>query len=286
MSRGEWIDANLRSLERVIEPLALQALGEKTKRMKPGSWRTKTMGAQVGALFGYVSRKVLGQYDVFLPADDEGLLYFVGPNVVGLERRFGFDREGFRLWLALHEVTHRVQFTGAAWLRTYLMGMLETYLSTMELDPARIMDNLRRAIEDVRTSGSRPGMGLVFSLMSDEQKSQFARMQSMMSQLEGHASYVMNEVGKDHIRDFDRMKRALEQRRQSASGVEKSFQRAIGFEQKVRQYGSGEAFVAEVVAQAGMSALNRAFVDPMNLPGPEEIADPASWLARTAPSTG
>lgn len=286
MSRGQWIDANLRSLERVIEPLALKALGEKTKKLTAGGWRAKSMGAQVGALFGYVSRKVLGQYDAFLPADDEGLLYFVGPNVAGLEQRFGFDREGFRLWLALHEVTHRLQFTGAPWLRGYLTGMLDTYLSTMELDPARIMENLRRAIDEVRQSGSRPGAGLVFALMSDEQKALFERMQAMMSLLEGHASYVMNTLGAEHIRGFDRMKRSLDQRRQSASGVEKSFQRAIGFEHKIRQYGAGEFFVAKVVEQAGMETLNRAFVESANLPTAAEVADPGRWLARVAPATG
>src|SRR5438105_8605861 len=150
MSRGEWIGANLRSMERVIEPLAIRALGDKAARLKAGSWKAKTMGAQVGALFGYISRKVLGQYDVFLPADDEGLIYFVGPNAVGLERRFGFDREGFRLWLALHEVTHRVQFCSTPWLRSHLTGMLETYMSSMELDPARLSENLKRAIDQVR----------------------------------------------------------------------------------------------------------------------------------------
>jgi putative hydrolase len=129
-------------------------------------------------------------------------------------------------------------------------------------------------------------MGLIFSLMSDEQKAKFEQMQSMMSLLEGHASYVMNEVGKDHIRDFDRMKRALEQRRQNAGGVEKSFQRAIGFEQKVRQYGAGEFFVASVVDEAGMETLNRAFIDSSNLPRPEEVGDPARWLARVLPPSG
>jgi coenzyme F420 biosynthesis associated uncharacterized protein len=283
LGRGEWIDANLRSLERVVEPLAVKALGHKAQKLKAG-WRTKTMGAQVGALFGYVSRKVLGQYDVFLPHDDEGLLYFLGPNVIAMERRFGFDREGFRLWLALHEVTHRVQFSSATWLRPYLTGMLDTYLATMELDPSRVLDNLRRAVEEARNSGSRPGMGIVLSMMSDEQKTLFERMQAMMSLLEGHASFVMNRLGADRVRGFDRMKRTLEQRRRNAGGLEKSFQKAIGFEQKIRQYSAGEAFVAEVVDEAGMSALNLAFSGPANLPTLVEVAEPSLWLSRVAPA--
>ena len=75
MSRGEWVNANLGGLQRLLEPLAARVLPEGAPR---SGFRRKALGAQIGGLLGYVSRKVLGQYDAFLPPDDDGLLYFVG----------------------------------------------------------------------------------------------------------------------------------------------------------------------------------------------------------------
>jgi putative hydrolase len=105
-----------------------------------------------------------------------------------------------------------------------------------------------------------------------------------MSLLEGHASFVMNEVAKDHVNDLGRMRKALAERRRRASGVEKSFQRAIGFDKKIEQYDAGERFVRDVVARAGMDGLNRVWLAPEALPTVEEIAEPTRWVARVAGS--
>jgi coenzyme F420 biosynthesis associated uncharacterized protein len=281
ISRAAWIDSNVRSLERVLEPLIEQAVGSKTKR---AAWRNKAVGAQMGALFGYISRKVLGQYDPFLPPDDSNLIYFVGPNVLETERRFTLDRKGFRLYVALHEATHRAQFSAAPWLRQQLLSQIETYLNTVELDPQRVMENLRRAVEDLRSPGDRSDAGdgarsLVFSMMTDEQKAMFRKTQGLMALLEGHATYVMNGVGPEHIRDFARMKTALSERRR-VTGVEKAFQQTIGFSSKMRQYHIGERFVAKVVEEAGMQTLNAAFAAAENLPSLDEINDPSLWVNR------
>ena len=123
MARSEWIRANLTGLQRLLEPFAERMVTE--QRMSRGSFKRKAVGAQAGALFGYVGKRVLGQYDVFLPPDDEGLLYFVGPNVAEVEQRFGLPPRDFRLWVAIHEVTHRVQFGAAPWLRTHLQGLVD-----------------------------------------------------------------------------------------------------------------------------------------------------------------
>ncbi len=278
MSRGEWVGANLKGLQRLLEPLAERLASQLEGR---GDLRRKALGAQVGVLLGYVSRKVLGQFDVFLPPDDDGLLYFVGPNVAETERRFALVPRDFRLWIALHEVTHRVQFGGTPWLRGYLSQLVESYLGTVELDSRQLLAQLKRAAEEARAGAEWKGAGALFLLMNPEQRELFKKMQAMMSLLEGHASFVMNSVAKGHVKDFDRMRRSLKQRRR-AGGVEKAFQRAIGFESKIRQYDSGEFFVSRVVENAGMQGFNLVWERAENLPVIEEIADPARWLARVA----
>jgi coenzyme F420 biosynthesis associated uncharacterized protein len=278
MSRGEWISSNLKSLQRLLEPLAERVVTENR-----GEIRRKAMGAQFGALLGYVSRKVLGQYDVFLPRDDEGLIYFIGPNIIEAERRFGLSPLDFRLWISLHEVTHRVQFAAAPWMRGYLGGLIDTYLSTVQVDSHEMAKQLRRAAEEVRSGSEWKGVGAFFLLLTPEQRELFYRMQAMMSLLEGHASFVMNDVADTRVKDLAGMRKALAQRRK-ASSLERTLQKAIGFDSKVKQYDAGEHFVREVVARGGMEALNRVWRSEQNLPNLAEIADAARWVERVAGS--
>src|ERR687898_3214326 len=281
MSRGEWVNANAKGLQRLLEPLAERVLPEGAPR---SDLRRKALGAQIGALLGYVSRKVLGQYDAFLPPDDDGLLYFVGPNVAEVEQRFLLPPRDFRLWIAVHEVTHRVQFGSAPWLRDHIRGQVDRYLGTVSLESNDLGKQIRRAIEEARAGANVRGMGGLFLLLNDEQREIVRHVQGVMSLLEGHASFVMNEVSKDHVGDLPRMRKALAERRQRAGGVERSFQRAIGFDKKIEQYDAGERFVREVVSRAGMDGLNRVWLAPEGLPTVEEIAEPSAWVARVAGS--
>src|SRR5205823_4824082 len=280
MSRPEWIDANLRGFQRVLEPLATRVL-ERTGSGRTAGLRRKGLGLQVGLLMGYVSRKVLGQYDLFLPPDDDGLLYFVGPNVVQVERRMRFRRRDFRLWLSLHEVAHRVQFGSVPWLRNHLTGQVDAYLDSVELDSKRVVEALKRAVEEIR-SGARRGQDLIFLFMTPEQRTILERVQALMSLLEGHANYVMDTVGAERVPGAERMRRGLHERRKS-SGVERTFQRLIGFESKVRQYDVGERFVAAVVDRVGMRGFNTVWDAPENLPSLEEVMAPDRWLERVRP---
>jgi coenzyme F420 biosynthesis associated uncharacterized protein len=280
MSRGEWIHQNLRALQRLIEPLAEKITARRPQRAELSR---KVLGMQTGVLLGYISRRVLGQYDVFLPPDDEGLLYFVGPNVAEAEQRYSLPPRDFRLWIALHEVTHRVQFGACSWLKTEMQGLIDAYLDTISLDSRELMAQLRRAAEEARSGGDWRGMGAIFLMLSPPQRELFVRMQALMSLLEGHASFVMNEVARGRVADVDRMRRALSARRR-ASGIEKGFQRAIGFDQKVKQYDAGERFVRDVVTAAGMEGFNRVWMAPETLPTLEEIRAPERWLERVAGS--
>jgi coenzyme F420 biosynthesis associated uncharacterized protein len=279
MSRGEWVNANLGGLQRLLEPLAARVLPEGAPR---SGLRRKALGAQIGGLLGYVSRKVLGQYDAFLPPDDDGLLYFVGPNLIDVERKFRLPPRDFRLWVAIHEVTHRVQFGATPWLRPYLERLIGRYLETVQVDSREVMAQLRRAVDAVRAGADWKGANGVLLLMNDEQRALFAQMQSLMTLLEGHATFVMNAVAEGEVRDLDRMRSALRQRRHSRSGVEKSFQQAIGFETKVKQYAAGERFVTAVIERAGMDGFNEIWREEANLPTADEIVQPARWVGRVS----
>jgi coenzyme F420 biosynthesis associated uncharacterized protein len=280
MTRSEWIGANLRTFNGILEPFAERVLAKAGEGRMAGV-RRATLGVQVGGLLGYLSRKVLGQFDVFLPPDDDGLIYFVGPNIAGVERRFGFPERDFRLWVSLHEVAHRVQFGAVPWLRGYIRDLAASYLRSMDLDPRRMVERVRHAAQAVRSGEAEwRGLGWVFLLMTPDQRDQFRRMQAAMTLLEGHGSHVMNAVGERLIPDVELFRRRLEERRRGRSGVERSLQRTIGFDIKARQYEVGERFVSQVVDRSGMEGFNLVWESPANLPTLEEVGRPEAWLAR------
>jgi coenzyme F420 biosynthesis associated uncharacterized protein len=281
MSRGQWVQANLRGFERILEPFA-----EKFRIPNPdglaGGIRRRVLAAQIGGLLGYLGHRVLGQYDVFLSPDDDGLIYFVGPNIAGVEKQYRFETRDFRLWLSLHEVTHRFQFGAATWLRGYLLGLVDTYLDSIELDPGWLVQALRRALGEILSGQTEHrGFGWVFLLMTREQRELVRQMQALMSLLEGHGNHVMDSVAADRIPGAGSFRRTLKERRHRG-GPEGAFQKAIGFDVKVRQYDVGERFVAEAIQRAGMDAFNRVWERPENLPSMDEIGRPQDWVVRVA----
>jgi coenzyme F420 biosynthesis associated uncharacterized protein len=281
MRRPEWITQNLRAFERVIDPFA-RRIAEKRSGGILSPVRRKALGFQLGALLGLLSRRVLGQYDPFAPPDDRNLIYFVGPNVVGLEQKFRFPVPDFRLWLSLHEVTHRLQFDGVPWLAGYVNGLVKTYLDAIDLDPGRLVEALRRAREEIGREGRRPhGLGILALLMTPEQRETFERMQAVMSLLEGHGNFVMDALAEGRVRKAAWMRRVLHERRRSR-GLGRLFQRAVGLEAKVRQYSLGERFVAKAVGRAGMEGFNLVWAREENIPTLDEIQHPETWVERVA----
>jgi coenzyme F420 biosynthesis associated uncharacterized protein len=278
MSRSEWISQNLRGFQKVLEPFAVRLGGRGGDGVLP-QVRRKVLAAQVGGLLGYMGRKVLGQYDLFVPPDGRDLLYFIGPNVTELEERYAFPRRDFRLWLCLHEVAHRVQFGGVPWLRPYLRDMVDGYLASIDLDARKLLETIRRAREDARGRSWR-GLGLLFLIMTPEQRESFRRMQAVMSLLEGHGNYVMDALSAGRIQGAARMRRTLSRRRHGP--IDRVIQKAIGLDLKVRQYASGERFVSRVIKQAGIEGFNRVWERVEHLPTLEEVGRPDSWVERVA----
>jgi len=281
--REGWIAANVASFQRLLRPIT-DKLGE---RMSGGPLVPVTQrfaAAEVGAVLGWMSTRVLGQYDMLIVEEEspheQDIVYYVGPNVLSLEKRFGFPPREFRLWLALHEVTHRAQFTGVPWLRPHFLGLVEEVLTSIDPDPNRFFDAFGRALEELR-HGHNPldDGGLMAVLATPEQKAALDQISGMMSLLEGHGDVTMDRAGQGLVPSAERFGRVLRERRKQASPLAKLLQKLIGLEAKLNQYALGEAFI-EAVEATGPGALDAVWERPENLPTMAEIRDPAQWIER------
>ncbi len=275
--RGGWIGVNIEGFRAMLKPL-----GERFSSMRAGGRLGRSaMGLQLGLLLGYLSQKVLGQYDLLLASGGAGKVYFVGPNVLAAERRWKFQPKDFRLWISLHEVTHRTQFVAVPWLREYVAGLIERYISTAEIDAKRVREAINN-IRSILTQGPQAWKraNLLTLFLTPAQLEVVTKMQSLMTVVEGHGNFVMDRVGAQHIPTFSDMKEALMAQRQRASIAERTLQKAMGLDMKYAQYSQGEAFVAAVADTSGMEGVNLVWERAENLPTPAELADPKTWLAR------
>lgn len=281
VDRHEWVGANVRALRGLLAPLT-ERLADRLAANPFSGFGRRVAGTEMGVLLGYLGQRVLGQYDLLVPDDDGGTdrVYYVGPNVLALEKRYAFRPRDFRLWIALHEVTHRAQFTGVPWMRGYFLRLVEETLGLVEPDPQRVVRALRQAAEELR-AGRNPldGGGLVALVATPEQRGLIGQVQALMSLLEGHGNYVMNRLGATHVAGQERMARVLQARRR-VRGLRGQLHRVLGIELKLRQYEVGERFIDEVVAEAGASAVDAAWRGPEWLPTMPELEDPMSWLTR------
>jgi coenzyme F420 biosynthesis associated uncharacterized protein len=301
-----WARANVASFQRLLSPALAKferrREEKREERRRSGgrpSWLVdlpeplasrftgagrSVSGAQLGAVLGWMSTRVLGQYDLLLTEEmsqDQDLLYYVGPNVVELEHRHGFAPDEFRLWLALHEVTHRCQFTAVPWLRGYFLTLVDQAIEPFQADPRRLAEMVRRTAEQLRSRQSPlDDAGLLGIVASEQQLEAIRKLQAMMSLLEGHGDVTMDRAGAAEVPGAARFSQVLRERRQSVKGPAKVLQQVLGLEAKLRQYQQGEEFIRAVEASGGRELFDRVWRGPEWLPTLVEIREPERWIAR------
>jgi coenzyme F420 biosynthesis associated uncharacterized protein len=274
VDRQGWVRANTEAFAIMLGPV-IDRLQEK-KGAPTGVTRAvgaRITGGEVGLLLGFLASKVLGQFDPF--HEPSGRLLLVAPNIVHVERELQADPSDFRLWVALHEETHRVQFTAVPWMRDHLFGEIGALADTM--DPGGLLDDgLKRVAEAVRGGG-----GSVFDLLgSPEQKAIVDRVTGVMSLLEGHADVVMDGVGPQVIPSVAKIRAGFDRRRKGIGVLDRVLRKALGLDVKMAQYRDGAKFVRGVVDRVGMTEFNVVWEAAEHLPSKAEIADPDAWVAR------
>jgi coenzyme F420 biosynthesis associated uncharacterized protein len=300
VDRPGWIRANVDGFRVVLEPLVEQ-LRERAPGgsaglpgLRTGSVMTavgsRVTGIQAGLILAYLSGRVLGQYELFLPPDASpvdgehpGRLTLVAPNIVMVERELGVDPHDFRRWVCLHEETHRLQFTAVPWLRNYVQSQMTEFLLASELDPAAILQRLRSAA-DAMAGAVRGGDGgsLIEAVSTPAQREIMDRLTAVMTLVEGHGDYVMDAVGPKVVPSVAQIRERFNARRGSTGRIEQTVRRILGIDLKMKQYAEGSRFVRTVVEQAGMGAFNKVWTSPETLPTKEEFAYPQAWLDRVA----
>lgn len=286
VTRGEWAKRNLQMFTRLLAPLEEKLAARLAAEGRDGSAAAvarRVMAVETGALLGILAKRVLGQYELVLPDDeDQGdVVAMVGANVLMLERQQQFRPREFRMWIVLHEATHRAQFLGVPWLQAYFLALVQELVSSS----GPVSGRLTRLVAEAVTAGKAgqpiiDDTGLLGLLATPQQKVAIDKVQALMSLLEGHGHVVMDRIGARILPSQARMSAILKSRRKDPRTA--ILFRLLGLEMKLKQYELGEAFIRAVENEAGWQSLDRAWESPDSLPTLAEINSPMEWLRRVA----
>jgi coenzyme F420 biosynthesis associated uncharacterized protein len=283
IDRPAWVRTNADSMATLLSPLIDKLDGKRPR--PPGrisqAIGPRATGLQAGAVLAFMAGKVLGQFEFF--AAPEGQLLLVAPNIVEAERALGVDPGDFRLWVCLHEVTHRLQFTAVPWLRGHLVGEINALVDATDLDPealrarlAAVTQQLGRVVRGEREQGD----GILSLVQSPAQREVIGRLTAFMSLVEGHAEYVMNAVGPEVVPSLATIRERFGRRRQGVGPMDRLLRRVLGLDVKMRQYADGSKFVRGVVDAVGVDAFNAVWTSPATLPTRAELGAPLDWVER------
>ena len=295
--RAQWIQTNIESLRSLLEPAAA-ALTEAIASARPEAAPQGTpdiasqllqqispllLGAQVGSVLGSLGQQVLGQYDVAVPRPGGGSsLLFVIANIATFERDWSLAPTDFRTWIAIHEVTHRFEFS-RPWAEPRFRELLLDFLSTLTLD----VEGLRAKLETLDPSNPE-GLqtmlegdeGLFGTVLDDEQRLKLGRIQAFMAAAEGYGDHVSHAIGREMLPSYPQIHEAMRRYRESEES-DPVFERLLGIEMKREQYALGRAFCDTVAEQTDEATLATMWDSAEALPSLPEVEEPRLWLARS-----
>jgi coenzyme F420 biosynthesis associated uncharacterized protein len=276
VDRPGWAAANVEGFRVVLEPPRRKLEDKQGTTPSPPAVTAKVAGVQMGSCSPGCRARCSGSTRRSVPRASSGRLILVAPNIVETERRSQVDPHDFRLWVTLHEVTHRTQFTRAVDARPRPLGDRRLLEATSLDDPAQLLERLKGI-----ASGLPRGESLVELLQTPEQKVVMDRVTAFMSLLEGHAEHVMDGVGPSVVPSVRHIRKKFDQRRKEDRGLlDRVLRRALGLDLKALQYAEGKRFVDTAVRELGMTGFNRVWESPATLPTRQEIREPLLWVAR------
>ncbi len=288
VDRASWAKANAQSFAVMFDPMGESLMGTKFSQLSPlqSQLVTKTATAELAGVLAYLSTRVLGQYDPYAAlagyGAEGGRLLVLAPNLLSLEQELKVDSKDFRLWVCLHEQTHRVQFAAAPWLRQYLLDLMLEFAANLGDETEGLMGRAITAAvvaQDKPETAGEKARGAEL-MLNDAARQTVSRITAIMSLLEGHANAVMDAVDPTVIPSVKTIRQRFNRRSETQKFLTKFMTKFLGLDRKLKQYKNGQKFVQYIITEQGMHSFNRIWQQPENLPSEHEIHHPQLWIDR------
>ena len=280
VDRRTWAGDNVEAFSYLAEPVAEKMTGGGTVGSALQPLGPALIGMQMGAVVGFMSHRVLGQFDAGIPSGEDSSVSFVVPNVEAFAGDHDLDPRQARLWVALHEVTHQAEFA-VPWVKEHFLMLMHAFFEGLEVDP----DEISRRMEGFQDPESLQRMlddpsGFSGLLAGEAQQGPLEDIQAFMAVMEGYGDYLIDRAAPGLIPEAARIRQAIDDRRVEPSQGEQILQQVLGLDLKHGQYGLGAGFCEDVDRRWGGDTLARMWESPEMLPRLRELEDVVGWAAR------
>lgn len=274
VDRARLVRANLQSARSMLT--AAGSLPEQPPGGGPALAAGRGRGVALGAVLAFLGSRILGQFDPFAATPT---LLLSAPSIMAVERQLGVVPSDFRMWVVLHEQTHRVQFAAAPWLRELLGDQVRALVTAADGGWWRDLADQAAGLLRARRADRPLSLSLVQAVSAPEQAAALDRITAVMSLLEGHADVMMDRAGVGVIPSLWTIRSRFNARR-ARGGAASLLGRLLGMDAKLQQYADGARFCRTVLRRGGLPVLNRVFSGPEAIPSLTELLDPDRWLRR------
>ena len=289
VDRRTWADRNEQSFRYLIEPLSGK-LGGSGGSSIPSPFLAPMapliLGVQAGTMIGFMSHRVLGQFDTGLPALDHDALSLVVPNVEAFARDHGIESQQVRMWAVLREVTNHA-ILSVGWVRDYFIKTITAFYDTVQFDPSGLLDMLGGLQDPSALSDpsaleglvDEPG-GLAHLLGSSHDPRTLAPIQAFLAFVEGFGDYAVRAAAGDLMPQLSEIESAMRLRRSEPNEAEQFLQQLLGLRIDRHRADEAAGFCSDVERRWGAETLERLWEQPEKMPRLEELTDAVGWAAR------
>ncbi len=247
-------------------------------------------GTQVGQALGALAGEVLSAAEIGLPLSPDGRAALVPLNIAAFSEGLEVPAEEARLYLALRETAHQRLFAHVPWLRSHLFDAVGAYARGIEVDPGAI-DRAVGAMGSVDPSDPESlqralGEGVFDAEPTPSQQAALNRLETALALVEGWVDAVVDAAAAGTLPSAAALRETVRRRRASGGPAEQTFATLVGLQLRPRRLRDAAALWAELATARGVEGRDALWAHPDLLPGPDDLDDPAGFVARTAPGGG
>ncbi|MGI4894430.1 MAG: zinc-dependent metalloprotease [Janthinobacterium lividum] len=303
-SRAEWIEKTMPVWRQLVEPVATNvaaAMGDAMAAQAPPEMAAMlgqagammrqvgggVFGMQIGQAIGQLAGEVLSTTDVGLPLAPSGRAALLPESVRTFSDGLEVPLDEVRRYLALREAAHQRLFAHVPWLRSQLLGSVESFARGISVDAERIAEAARQldpgnpeSLQEALSSG-------IFEPESTPaQKAALARLETALALVEGWVDHVSNEAAVNTLPHASALRETMRRRRATGGPAEHAFAVLVGLELRPRRAREAAVLWELLLTRGGSAARDAVWDHPDLMPTAADLDDPAAFADRRLEGNG
>jgi putative hydrolase len=240
------------------------------------------MGLQSGTLVGHLAREVISGFDPSIPRDGENAIVLVIPNIEKLAHDYELDVDTVIRWVALQDVARHIVVQGVSWVGPYRRNLMTALIDSIEIDTSemqrRLVDLQSLGMEALQEGASIDSTLPLVPTTAHQQA--LNRMRAFVGLHEGYSARAAEAVAKRSFGEETKVAEVIARQRAASSDAKDLLENVLGFSLSRDLVSTGTTFCAAIEKLEGLTALNRVWEAPDNLPTYDELKDPFLWIDR------